>query len=233
MSDVYEPTERTTVRRLPARGTYDKEIVHQILDHGLICHLGFVVDGQPFVIPTIYVRIGQTVYVHGSPASRMLQALEQGASACVTVTHVDGLVLARSAFHHSMNYRSVVVIGTARMVDDPEKKQEVLHALTDHLIRGRWDEIRQPSPQELKRTLVVAIDIQEASAKIRVGPPLDDEEDYELPVWAGVLPLAVTAGKPVPDPRLGADVPVPRYAASYGGPRRAELLSDGTLPQSQ
>jgi nitroimidazol reductase NimA-like FMN-containing flavoprotein (pyridoxamine 5'-phosphate oxidase superfamily) len=231
MTDLYEPTERTTVRRLPARGAYDKETVHRILDQGLICHLGFVVDGQPFVIPTIYVRVGETIYVHGSPASRMLRALEQGVSACVTVTHVDGLVLARSAFHHSMNYRSVVIFGTAIVVDDPEKKQEVLHALTDHLIRGRWQEIRQPSPQELKRTLMLAIDIREASAKIRVGPPLDDEEDYQLPVWAGVLPLAVTAGEPVPDPRLGAEVPVPVYAARYEGPRRADLMGNGALPQ--
>jgi uncharacterized protein len=231
MCDVYEPTERTTVKRLPGRGAYDKDVVHRILDEGMICHLGFVVDGQPFVIPTIYVRIGETIYVHGSPASRMLQALDQGAPACVTVTHVDGLVLARSAFHHSMNYRSVVVIGTAILVDEPEKKREVLHALTDHLIRGRWQEIRQPSPQELKRTLVLAIDIGEASAKIRVGPPLDDEEDYQLPVWAGVLPLAVTAGEPVPDPRLAAEVPVPLYAALYEGPRRAEVTGDGTLPQ--
>jgi uncharacterized protein len=229
MSDVYEPTERTTVKRLPARGAYDKEVVHRILDQGLICHVGFVVDGQPFVIPTIYVRIGETLYVHGSPASRMLQTLERGASVCVTVTHVDGLVLARSAFHHSMNYRSVVVFGTASLVDDPEQKREVLHALTDHLIRGRWEEIRQPSPQELKRTLMLAIPIEEASAKIRTGPPLDEEEDYPLSMWAGVVPLAVTAGEPVPDPRLGAEVPVPVYAAPYGGPRRADVTSDGTF----
>jgi hypothetical protein len=231
VADVYEPTERTTVKRLPTRGVYDKDVVHRILDEGLICHLNFIADGQPFVIPTIYVRIGETIYVHGSPASRMLQTLERGVPACVTVTHVDGLVLARSAFHHSMNYRSVVVLGTASLVDDPEQKREVLHALTDHLIRGRWQEIRQPSSQELKRTLVLAIDIREASAKIRVGPPLDDDDDYQLPVWAGVLPLAVRAGEPVPDPRLAAEVLVPLYAALYEGPGRAEVTGDGTLPQ--
>jgi uncharacterized protein len=221
MSDVYEPTERTTVKRLPARAAYDREVVHHILDDALICHLGFVVDGQPFVIPTIYVRIDETIYVHGSPASRMLRTLEQGVPACVTVTHVDGLVLARSAFHHSMNYRSVVVLGTATIVNDAQNKLEVLQALTNHLIRGRWEEIRHPSPEELRRTLVLAIPIQEVSAKIRVGPPLDEEEDYELPVWAGVLPLRVTPSSPIADPRLSADTAVPDYAARYYGPKRA------------
>jgi uncharacterized protein len=221
MSDVYEPTERTTVTRLPARGAYDRAVVHQILDEALICHLGFVVNGQPFVIPTIHVRVGETIYVHGSPASRMLRTLEQGVPACVTVTHVDGLVLARSAFHHSMNYRSVVVFGTATVVDDPATKFEILHALTNHLIRGRWEEIRQPSPEELRRTLVLAIPIEEASAKIRVGPPLDEEEDYDLPVWAGVLPLTLSAGEPRPDPRLAPETAVPAYAAKFGGPAPA------------
>jgi uncharacterized protein len=221
MSEVYEPTERTTVKRLPARGAYDRAVVHQIIDEGLFCHLGFVVDGQPFVIPTIHVRIDETIYVHGSPASRMLRTLEQGVPACVTVTHVDGLVLARSAFHHSMNYRSVVVLGTATIVNDAQQKLEVLHALTNHLIRGRWEEIRHPSPEELRRTLVLAIPIEEASAKVRVGPPLDEEEDYVLPVWAGVLPLRVTASIPIADSRLSADTAVPSYAARYDGPKRA------------
>lgn len=218
MSDIYEPTERTTVRRLPSRGHYDRKVVHEILDEGLICHLGFVVDGQPFVIPTIYVRAGETLYVHGSPASRMLRTLERGVPACVTVTHVDGLVLARSAFHHSMNYRSVVVLGTANVIDDAEKKNGVLHALTDHLIRGRWQEIRQPSEDELRRTLVLAIPIEEASAKVRVGPPLDDEEDYALSVWAGIVPLKLVPSTPIADPRLPAGTAVPEYAATYGGP---------------
>jgi nitroimidazol reductase NimA-like FMN-containing flavoprotein (pyridoxamine 5'-phosphate oxidase superfamily) len=219
MSDAYEPTERTTVKRLPARGAYDRAVVHQILDAGLVCHLGFVVDGQPFVIPTLYVRIGETIYVHGSPASRMLQALDQGAKVCITVTLVDGLVLARSAFHHSMNYRSVVAFGQATVVDDADEKVRILRGLTDHLIPGRWPEIRHPSPQELKRTLVLAIPIEEASAKVRVGPPLDDEEDYHLDVWAGVVPLTLSALVPVPDPRLPANIPAPKYAAGYSSPR--------------
>lgn len=195
--------------------------MHQIIDEALICHLGFVVDGQPFVIPTIHVRVGEIIYVHGSPASRMLRTLERGIPACLTVTHVDGLVLARSAFHHSMNYRSVMVFGTAQVVDDPEKKAKVLHALTDHLIRGRWEEIRQPSPEELRRTLMLAIAIDEASAKIRVGPPLDEEEDYALSVWAGVLPLRLTAMDAIADPRLVPGTAVPSYVASYNGPKPA------------
>jgi nitroimidazol reductase NimA-like FMN-containing flavoprotein (pyridoxamine 5'-phosphate oxidase superfamily) len=219
MSDVGQPTERSTVKRLPARGVYDREAVHQILDAGLVCHLGFVVEGQPFVIPTTYVRMGNTLYVHGSPASRMLQTLERGVAACVTVTLVDGLVLARSAFHHSINYRSVVVFGTAVLVDEPQEKMTVLKALTDHLIQGRWEDIRQPNPQELKRTLVLAIPIDEASAKIRVGPPLDDDEDYQLDVWAGVVPLNLTSSAPVPDPKLSPGIRAPRYVECYPGPR--------------
>jgi nitroimidazol reductase NimA-like FMN-containing flavoprotein (pyridoxamine 5'-phosphate oxidase superfamily) len=219
MSQETNSSERSTVKRLPARGVYDRTVIHQILDAGLVCHLGFVQGGQPFVIPTTYVRIGDNLYVHGSPASRMLQSLEQGVAACVTVTLVDGLVLARSAFHHSINYRSVVVFGTATLVSDPEEKLGVLKALTDHLIPGRWPEIRQPSPQELKRTLVLAIPIDEASAKIRVGPPLDDEEDYQLNMWAGVVPLKLVAEDPVPDPRLSPGISVPGYAAAYSGPR--------------
>jgi nitroimidazol reductase NimA-like FMN-containing flavoprotein (pyridoxamine 5'-phosphate oxidase superfamily) len=221
MADIYEPTERTSVKRLPARGAYDKAVVHQILDEGLICHVGFVIDGQPFVIPTIFVRVGETIYVHGSPASRMLRTLEQGIPACVTVTLIDGLVLARSAFHHSMNYRSVVVLGTATLVNDDVKKFEVLHALTDHLIRGRWEEIRHPSPDELRRTLVLAIPIREASAKIRVGPPIDEDDDYELSVWAGVLPLKLAATSPIADPRMALQTAVPTYAVDYGGPKPA------------
>jgi nitroimidazol reductase NimA-like FMN-containing flavoprotein (pyridoxamine 5'-phosphate oxidase superfamily) len=219
MSDDRKLTDRSTVKRLPARGAYDRAIIHQILDAALVCHLGFVVDGQPFVIPTTYVRVGDTIYVHGSPASRMLQTLERGAQACVTVTLVDGLVLARSAFHHSINYRSVVVFGTGVLVSDPEEKLRVLKALTDHLIPGRWQEVRQPNSQELKRTLVLAIPIDEASAKVRVGPPLDDEEDYHMNIWAGVVPLILTAEVPVPDPRLAAGIKAPEYAVSYTGPK--------------
>ncbi len=221
MSETYEPTERTTVKRLPARGCYDKAVVHQILDQGLVCHIGFVVDDQPFVIPTLYVRLGETLYVHGSPASRMLRALDGGARACVTVTLVDGLVLARSAFHHSMNYRAVVVFGQPTLVTEPDEKTRVLKGMTDHLIRGRWQDIRHPSPEELKRTLVLAIPIEEASAKIRVGPPLDDEEDYALDCWAGVVPLALAALAPIPDPRLPESIKAPAYATEYGGPGEA------------
>ncbi len=219
MSEATNSTERSTVKRLPARGNYDRAVIHQILDAGLVCHLGFVVEGQPFVIPTTYVRVGETIYVHGSPASRMLQSLERGIAACLTVTLVDGLVLARSAFHHSINYRSVVVFGTAALVSDTEEKTGALKALTDHLIPGRWQEIRQPSSQELKRTLVLGIPIDEASAKIRVGPPIDDEEDYQLDVWAGIIPLKMTAENPIPDARLSKDISPPEYASAYGGPR--------------
>ncbi len=219
MSDGTSSTDRSTVKRLPARGVYDRAVIHQILDAGLVCHLGFVVDGQPFVIPTTYVRVDDTLYVHGSPASRMLQTLEGGVAACVTVTLIDGLVLARSAFHHSINYRSVLVFGTAVLMSDAQQKVGVLKALTDHLIPGRWDDIRQPNSQELKRTLVLAIPIDEASAKIRVGPPLDDDEDYQLDVWAGVVPLSLAAGAPVPDPKLTPGIAPPEYAASYSGPR--------------
>ncbi len=219
MAELSNSSERSTVKRLPARGVYDRAVIHQILDAGIVCHLGFVVDGQPFVIPTTYVRVDARVYVHGSPASRMLQTLERGVAACLTVTLVDGLVLARSAFHHSINYRSVVLFGTATLVNDPAEKLTALHALTDHLIPGRWGEIRQPSAQELKRTLVLAIPIDEASAKIRVGPPIDEEEDYELDVWAGVVPLKMAALEPVPDLRLPAGISAPGYAVNYSGPR--------------
>ena len=218
MSDTYDPTGTQTVKRLPERGVYDRAVIHEILDEGLICHVGFVADGQPFVIPTAYVRIAESLYIHGSPASRMLRTLADGATACVTVTLIDGLVLARSAFHHSMNYRLVVVLGTAAIVDDPEKRMDVLHALTEHLIPGRWPDVRGPNSVELKKTLILEIPIREASAKIRVGPPKDDEEDYELEAWAGVIPLALTAAAPTPDPRLSTCTPVPEYASHYTRP---------------
>jgi hypothetical protein len=208
-------TPRTTVRRLPQRGVYDRAAVHEILDAGMICHVGFVIDGQPFVIPTIYVRIGERVCVHGSRASRMLRALASGMEACITVTLVDGLVLARSAFHHSMNYRSVVVFGTGAAVEEPLEKLEVLRALSEHVLPGRWREVRQPNDSELMQTAVIAVPMREASAKIRTGPPKDDEEDYALPVWAGLLPLRQVASDPIPDPRLPEDIKVPDYVASY------------------
>ncbi len=182
-------TDRTTVRRLPARASYDRALIHAILDEAPVCHVGFVVDGRPFVIPTLHVRVGDRLYMHGSPGSRMLKAMAGGVEVCVNVTMVDGLVLARSAFHHSMNYRSVVVFGVAQAVDDPEEKTRVLHALSEHLVPGRWRDVRGPAPGELKATSVLSLPIDEASAKVRTGPPLDDEEDYALPAWAGVVPL--------------------------------------------
>jgi len=216
--DELSRTDRTTLRRLPNRGVYDRASIHSILDEGLICHVGFVVDGQPYVIPTIHVRVGEQLFFHGSPASRMLRALEQGVEVCVTVTLLDGLVLARSAFHHSMNYRSAVVFGTAMPVESSEEKLRILRALSDHLIKGRWQEVRSPSPSELKGTLVLSLPIDEASAKVRTGPPVDDEDDYGLPVWAGVLPLKIVATEPVADTRLPRDIAPPSYLTRCPGP---------------
>jgi nitroimidazol reductase NimA-like FMN-containing flavoprotein (pyridoxamine 5'-phosphate oxidase superfamily) len=213
------PSARVTVRRKPQRGAYDRATIDAILDEGLICHVGFSDGGQTFVLPTIHVRVGDNVYLHGSPASRLLQVLAAGADACLTVTLVDGLVLARSAMHHSMNYRSVVLFGTASIVDDDVEKWTVLEALVEHLIPGRWKDVRQPNEQEMRQTLVVRIPIHEASAKVRTGPPVDDEPDYDLPIWAGVLPLRLAAGDPITDARLRAGVERPSYAANYPGPR--------------
>jgi nitroimidazol reductase NimA-like FMN-containing flavoprotein (pyridoxamine 5'-phosphate oxidase superfamily) len=193
------PTERTTVRRLAKRVVYDRDLIYSVLDEGFICHVGFIVDGQPFVIPTIHVRVGERLYLHGSPASRMLNSLARGIEVCVTVTLLDGLVLARSAFHHSMNYRSAMIFGTATVVEDLDEKFRILESLTRHLIRGRWQDTRSPTPAELKGTMVISLPIEEASAKVRKGPPLDDEEDYSLPRWAGVIPLAMSASAPTPD----------------------------------
>jgi hypothetical protein len=202
----FTPTQRSTIKRLPKRATYDSETVYQILDEGLVCHVGFVVDGQPYVIPTAYGRVEDRLYIHGSPASRMLRTLQEGIPVCVTVTLLDGLVLARSAFHHSMNYRSVVIFGTATIVSEPEEKLKALHAFTEHVVPGRWEEVRQPSRNELAGTLVLSLPIVEASAKVRTGPPIDDEADYSLPVWAGEIPLRLVAGVPVDDPRLQAGI---------------------------
>jgi len=213
-------TARTTVRRIPQRGVYDRDTIHQILDEGLVCHVGFAVEGQPYVIPMAYVRRGEQVCLHGAQASRMMRALASGVEACVTVTLLDGLVLARSAFHHSMNYRSVAILGTGRAVEEAAEKIAVLQALSEHIMPGRWRDIRGPNEQELGQTLVVAIPIREASAKIRTGPPKDDEEDYALPIWAGMLPLRQTPGSPVPDPRLSARLTAPNYITAYRGPTR-------------
>ena len=212
---TFPQTDRTKLKRLPKRGQFDRETVYSILDEGFICHVGFVVDGQPFVIPTGYARVDDTLYIHGSQASRMLRSLAGGLDACVTVTIVDGLVLARSAFHHSMNYRSVLVFGRATIVDEPKEKYAALLALSEHIVPGRWADVREPNEQEMKLTTVLCLPLEEASAKIRTGPPLDDEEDYALPVWAGVVPLKLMAGEPVNDPRLSEETPVPDYAKHY------------------
>ena len=204
-------TERTELRRLPKRGSHELETIHKILDEAFLAHVGFNVNGQPFVIPTLFGRAGEKLYLHGSAASRMLRELEAGVAACVTVTLVDGLVLARSAFHHSMNYRSVMAFGTARKIEDASEKNAALRVISEHLLKGRWDAVRAPYENELKQTGVLEFVIEEASAKVRTGPPLDDEEDYALPIWAGVLPLRLMAGAPVRDERVAAGVEAPAH----------------------
>jgi len=198
----FPSTERTRVRRLPQRGSHERAVVHEILDAALVCHVGFVVDGQPFVIPTLHARVGDRVILHGSSKSRMLGALACGGDVCLTVTLLDGLVLARSAFHHSVNYRSVVVFGHARAVESDAEKTAALRAFTERVHPGRWDLVREPNAAELKATLVLALPLEEAVAKVRTGPPLDDDEDLSWPVWAGVVPLATVAGEPRPDAHL-------------------------------
>jgi nitroimidazol reductase NimA-like FMN-containing flavoprotein (pyridoxamine 5'-phosphate oxidase superfamily) len=215
-TDRYQRTERTRVRRLPERATYDRATVHAILDEGFLCHVGFVVDGQPYVIPTGYARVGDTLFLHGSTGSRL--GLRPGMDICVTVTLVDGLVLARSAFHHSMNYRSVMAIGRTRPVTDPGEKEVALRALVEHIVPGRSDEVRGGDLRELAATAVLALPLAEVSAKVRTGPPQDDEPDYALPIWAGVLPLALTPGEPAPDPVLDPSIPAPAHVASWSRP---------------
>jgi len=212
---TFTPTPRTQVKRLPKRGAYDRETVFQILDEAFVCHVGFAVDGQPYVIPTNFGRVGDTLYLHGSAASRMLRTLSEGIPVCVTASLIDGLVLARSAFHHSVNYRSVVVLGTARLVEDPQEKTEALRLFTEHILKGRWAEIRWPNEQEMKGTTVLAVPLEEVSAKVRTGGPVDDEEDYALPVWAGVLPIESVPREPLPDARLNPATPVPEYIKRY------------------
>ncbi len=204
---------RTRVKRLPKRGHYDAETIYKILDAGFICHVGYVIEGQPYVTPTSYWRRGDHVYWHGSHASRMLKQVA-GAPVCLTVTHVDGLVLARSGFHSSINYRSAMLFGTARTVDEEQDKLQALQDFAEHLYPGRWRELRAPTRKELRATTVVTMQIDEASAKIRTGPPIDDDDDYALPIWAGVVPLALTRGKPQDDGRLAAGVTLPRYLKS-------------------
>jgi len=220
MVDELAPaSERVTVKRLPQRAVYDRAVIDAILDEGLVCHVGFNVDSQPFVIPTGYGRDGDRIYLHGSQASRMVRVLRGGIPVCITVTLLDGLVLARSAFNHSMNYRSVVILGTASEVTDPAAKLAALKIISDHVIPGRWEEVRPPNDFELRGTTVLAVPIEEVSAKIRRGPPMDDEADYALPVWAGQLPLKLEVQAPIADPRLAPSIGVPGYIANYRRPR--------------
>jgi nitroimidazol reductase NimA-like FMN-containing flavoprotein (pyridoxamine 5'-phosphate oxidase superfamily) len=215
MSQPYTPTPRTRLVREADRAVYDREAAYRILDEGFLCHVGFVVDGQPFVIPTSYGRKDDSLYIHGSAASRMLRQMKESVPVCVTVTLLDGLVLARSIFNHSMNYRSVVVLGKATLVDDPEEKIEALRLLSEHIIPGRWADARQPNERELKATSVLRVPIEEFSAKVRQGPVVDDEEDYSFPSWAGVVPLEMVAGAPIDDARLPSSREVPAYAKNY------------------
>ena len=215
MPETIPPTERTRVVREAHRGAYDRETIYKILDEGYVCHVGFAADGQPFVIPTLFARVGDAIYFHGSAASRMLRNVSDGIAVCLTVTLTDGFVLARSVFNHSMNYRSVVALGKATPVEQPEEKLEALHAFTEKIIRGRWNDARQPNEKELKATSILRLPLTEVSAKIRSGPVEDDAPDYALPVWAGVIPLALTQGAPIRDERCDPSIPTPAYAKQY------------------
>ena len=215
MPDTQPVTERTRVVREPQRGAYDRETIYKILDEGMVCHVGFCVDGQPFVIPTLYARVGDAIYFHGSAASRMLRTLSAGANVCLAVTLTDGIVLARSVFNHSMNYRSVVALGQATMVQETQEKLEALRAFTEKILPGRWQDARQPNEKELKATSVLRLPLSEVSAKVRTGPPIDDEPDYALPIWAGVIPLRTLADPPIREERCDPGIPVPAYAARY------------------
>jgi len=215
MNDSITQTERTRLRRLPKRGAFDRETVNAILDEAFICHVGFVVDGQPYVIPTGFGRDGDQLYIHGSSASRMLRTLSTGVDVCFTATILDALVLARSAFHHSVNYRSVVVLGKATLVEDAEEKNRALEIITNHIVPGRWDDVRWPNELELKATSVLKLPIEEASAKIRTGHPIDDEEDYAMDIWAGILPVELKAGDPIDDDRLDNGALPPANITNY------------------
>jgi uncharacterized protein len=215
MSDTQPSTARTRVVREAERGLYDRETVYRILDAGFLCHVGFVADGQPFVIPTSYGRQDASLYIHGSAASRMLRQMKDSVPVCITVTLLDGLVLARSVFNHSMNYRSVVILGKATLLENAEEKLAALRVLSEHILPGRWDDSRQPNERELKATSVLRVPIEEFSAKVRTGPPMDDEEDHSFPTWAGVVPLEMKAGAPINDARLLPGKAVPEYARNY------------------
>ena len=215
MSHPEVPSRRTRVVRESERGVYDRRAVYEILDQGFICHLGFVHEGHPFVIPTSYGRDEDVLYIHGSSASRMLRLASRGVPVCVTVTLLDGLVLARSIFNHSMNYRSVVVLGTATEINERQEKLRALERISEHILPGRWKDVRLPNERELKATTVIRVPIEEFSAKVRQGPPIDETEDYGFPTWAGVIPLELVAGEPVPDPRLAERIAPPAYAIRY------------------
>lgn len=222
MSELILATEKTKLKRIPKRGSFDRATIYKILDEAFLCHVGFTIDEQPVVIPTGYARVGDDLLIHGSAASRMLRRMAGEVDVCVTVTLIDGLVLARSAFHHSMNYRSVMIFGKARVLSDKQEKAAALHAFTEHIIPRRWDEVRQPNEQELKVTTVLALHLQEASAKIRCGDPVDDEEDYALDMWAGVIPLTLSAGEPIADGRLKVGLSLPPSVSGYNIRSRAD-----------
>lgn len=215
MTDQFEPTPRTRVKRIPDRGSYDRALIHAILDEGMICHVGIVSEGQPFVVPMAYARRGETLLLHGSSASRLLKSLAAGVPACVTVTHVDALVIARSTFHHSMNYRSVMVLGTATPILEREAKLQALADLVEHLVPGRGPDARGPNEQELKATMILEFPLAEVSAKVRSGPPLDEEEDMGLPHWAGLIPMTTVFGAPVASPDLTTGGAAPPYLVGY------------------
>jgi hypothetical protein len=215
LAETFSPTERTRVVREPHRGSFEREMIYKILDEAFVCHVGFSVEEQPFVIPTMFARVGEAIYFHGSAASRTLRGLSGGLAVCVTVTLMDGLVLARSVFNHSMNYRSVVTLGKATLVEGPEEKLGALRAFTEKILPGRWEEVRAPNEKELKATSILRLAISEVSAKLRTGPVQDDEEDYALPVWAGVLPLRLTASEPERDERCDAALAVPKSVRNF------------------
>lgn len=220
MREKIAPTERTKVKRIPKRGNFERETIYKILDEGFVCHIGFTIDDQPFVIPTGYARSGDDLLIHGSAASRMMRALSWEKDVCVTVTLIDGLVLARSAFHHSMNYRSVVIFGRAKTISGDAEKLNALKAFTEHIVPGRWAEVRQPNAKELKATTVLRLPLQEASAKIRTGGAVDDAEDYDLDIWAGVIPLKMISEKPAADEKLKKNVKIPPSVADYKNLRK-------------
>jgi uncharacterized protein len=216
---TYASTPRTRVKRLSKRAVYDTARVHEILDEGYLCHVGFVRDGQPFVIPTLYARSGETLYIHGSGVSRMLNTLAEGVEVCVTVTLVDAYVLARSAFHHSMNYRSVVILGRANLLQERQEMLRALEAITEHVVPGRWSEVRPPNELEMRQTAVLALPLHEVSAKVRMGPPVDDEEDYALPIWAGLVPIRSALAEPLDDGRVPPGMEAPALSR-FLRPRR-------------